>query len=86
MHVGKVEPDVGTEEQTDGDAKTIAKTVTDHKDSDSEYQEQVPNSVDSVLGVRRVGDRQQYENDGDSNVRSEAGRQHPRSRLQHAKN
>ena len=76
MHVGKVELDVGTENQADGDAKTIAKTATDHKDFDSEYREQVPNTVDSVAGVQKfitepddkrcAGDRQQYENDGDS--------------------
>ena len=37
MHVGKVEFDISTEDQTEGHAKTIAKTVTDHKDSDLEF-------------------------------------------------
>ena len=49
VHFGKDGLDVGTE----GDAKTIAKTVTDHKDSDSEFQEHVPNTVDSVAGVQK---------------------------------
>ena len=93
VHVGKL--DVGTEDQTESDAKTIAKTATDHKDSDSEFQKQLPNTVDSVAGVQKFitepddkrcdADGQQCDNDGSSNVRSEAGRQHPRSRVQHAK-
>ena len=63
-----------TEDQTDGDAKTIAKTVTDHKDSDSEWQEQVPNTVDSIAVVQKSitepddkrcdADGQQCETDG----------------------
>ena len=81
VHIDKVEFDVGTEDQMEGDAKTIAKTVTDHKDSDSEYKEQIPNTVDSVAGMQKsitepddkqrcVGDRLQYDNDGSSNVRN----------------
>ena len=86
MHVGNVELDVGTEDQTDGDAKTIAKKTSDHKDSDSEFQEQMPNTVDSVAGVQKfITEPDDKRCVGDSNVRSEAGRQHPRIWLQHAK-
>ena len=46
----------------------------------------MPNTVDSVAGVQKfITEPDDKRCVGDSNVRSEAGRQHPRIWLQHAK-